>query len=260
MTLTRGTGRRKARLMLAAAAVLLAAAGCAASSPPGAPAASIGATLDRPVGSLVLNLPLTDDAGHRTTLGAFAGKLIVLTDFLTLCQDVCPMTSANFAQLDRDVTAAHLAGRVQFVELTVDPARDTPARLRAYRTLFHAPPNWSLLTGAPIVIAHIWQYFGASYSRGPEDKPAGIDWLTGKKLTYDVDHNDVLVFIDQSGVERFVIDGLPDTGGRQPPGRLTRFLNDLGRTHLSRPGAGSWSVPDALTALSWLTKTRIRDQ
>lgn len=247
--------------MLAIGSALLTIAGCASSSPPGPPAASIGTTLDRPVGSLILNLPLTDDAGHHTTLGAFAGKVVVLTDFLTLCQDVCPMTSANFAQLDRDVTAAHLAGKVQFVELTVDPARDTPARLHAYRRLFRAPANWSLLTGRPVVIAHIWQYFGAAYSRSPEEKPAGVDWLTGKKLTYDVDHSDVLVFIDDTGAERFVIDGLPNTAGHHlPPRVLTRFLDDLGRRHLARPGAGSWTVPDALAALSWLTHTEIHDR
>ena len=106
----------------------------------------------------------------------------------------------------------------------------------------------------------MWKYFGATYSRGPADKPAGIDWMTGKPLTYDVDHNDVLVFLDPSGTERFVIDGLPNTGGHRPPSALTKFLNDLGRTHLTRPGAGSWTVPNALTALSWLTKTRIPDR
>lgn len=148
---------------------------------------------------------------------------------------------------------------MQFVELTVDPTRDTPARLHAYRRLFHAPRNWSLLTGKPTVIADIWKYFGASYTRGPEDKPAGIDWLTGKKLTYDVDHSDVLVFIDASGAERFVIFGLPDTGGRRPPAALTRFLDALGRRHLAHPGPTSWTVPDALAALSWLTRTKIHD-
>lgn len=232
--------------------------GCSSSAPPGPPPESVGSTLDRPVAPLILSLPLTDDRGHRTSLGAFAGKVVVLTDFLTLCQDVCPMTSANYAQMDRAVAAAHLAGQVQFVELTVDPARDTPARLHAYRRLFDAPANWSLLTADPSVIARIWKYFGAAYSRGPEDKPAGVDWMTGKKLTYDVDHSDVLVFIDKTGAERFVIDGLPNTQGRQPPGRLLRLLSALGRRHLSRPGFGSWTVPQALTALSWLTHTRLR--
>ena len=91
--------------VLAATAALLAllATGCSSSSPPGPPAASIGATLDQPVPPLIADLPLIDDTGHTTNLNAFPGKVVVLTDFLTLCQDVCPMTSANFAQLDADV-------------------------------------------------------------------------------------------------------------------------------------------------------------
>ena len=238
--------------------VLLASAACAsASSQPGPPAASIGTTLDRPVPASVASLPLTDDTGHLTSLDAFRGKVVVLTDFLTPCQDVCPMTSANFAEMDRAVAAAHLSGQVQFVELTVDPGRDTPARLRAYRKLFDAPTNWALLTATTPVIAQVWKFFGAFYARGPEDQPAGIDWMTGHRLSYDVDHSDVLIYLDRSMHERFVIAGLPNTQGGRLPTSLTRFLNDLGRTHLTQPGAGSWTVPDALTALSWLLKTSV---
>jgi hypothetical protein len=42
------------------------------------------------------------------------------------------------------------------------------------------------------------------------------------------------VFIDKSGVEGSVIDGLPHTGGSQPPAALKRFLDDLGRERLAR--------------------------
>lgn len=258
MTRRGAPGRRAPRGLLAGMLTLLAVAGCAGTATPGPPAASIGTTLDRPVPSSIANLPLVDDFDRATSLGAFRGKIVVLTDFLTLCQDVCPMTSANFAQMDRAVAAAHLSRRVQFVELTVDPARDTPARLHAYRTLFHGPSNWSFLTADAPVIAKVWKYFGAAYRRSPEDTPAGTDWMTGKRLTYDVDHEDVLVFLDDTGAERFVISGLPDTDGHRPPSPLTRFLDELGRRHLGKPGTASWTVPDALAALSWLAGAKIR--
>jgi cytochrome oxidase Cu insertion factor (SCO1/SenC/PrrC family) len=52
---------------------------------------------------------------------------------------------------------------VQFVQLTIDPARDTPARLAAYRQLFRpVPRNWSTLTGPAATISAIWKYFAAS--------------------------------------------------------------------------------------------------
>ena len=43
-----------------------------------------------------------------------------------------------------------------------------------------------------------------------EGNPPGTDWLTGKALTYDVDHEDTLVYLDASGRERFVVVGNPN--------------------------------------------------
>jgi protein SCO1 len=242
--------RRGLIACLAGAAVLLSACG---TSKPRPPPASIGSAVDWQVPAAIASAPLTDDTGRTTDLAAYRGKIVVLTDFLTLCQDVCPLTSANFTQMNKAVTAAHLASRVQFVELTVDPERDTPARLHAYRELFNAPPNWSLLTASPQVITQIWKYFGAWYKKGPEDSPAGIDWWTGRPLSYDVDHQDILVYLDSHGHERFLISGLPATQGHLPPVTLNRFLNDLGRTHLTHPAGDAWTVAKALKPLSWLT-------
>lgn len=242
---------------LAGVAVLLSACG---TSKPGPPPAAIGSVVDWQVPAAIASAPLTDDTGRTTNLAAYRGKTVVLTDFLTLCQDVCPLTSANFGQMDKAVAAAHLASRVQFIELTVDPQRDTPARLRAYRKLFNAPANWSLLTASPQVITRVWKYFGAWYSKGREDSPAGIDWWTGRPLTYDVDHQDILVFLDSHGHERFLIDGLPNTEGRIPPAKLNQFLDDLGRTHLNHPTGDAWTVPQALQPLSWLAGTNLHAQ
>jgi len=58
--------------------------------------------------------------------------VVVLAPFLSLCQDECPLVTGAFLALQRDVRAAGLGGRVAFVEATVDPGRDTTARLAAY--------------------------------------------------------------------------------------------------------------------------------
>ncbi len=214
--------------------------------------------LDSQIPAAVANAPLTDETGRATSLAAFRGKTVVLADFLTLCQDICPMISANIGQMDRAVAAAHLAGQVQFIELTVDPQRDTPARLSAYRKLFDASPNWSFLTASPAVIAQVWKYFGAWYQKQDEDSPAGFDWWTGQKLTYDVDHQDVLVYLDKSGKERFLIVGPPNTQKHLLPAKLDKFLNQIGREHLNDPAADSWTAPQALQPLSWLTGANLQ--
>jgi protein SCO1/2 len=184
-------GRLAGVLAVSALAVTACASGPGA---PGPPSAYLGTVVDTPVPAAVANLPLTTDMGQVTSLAAWHGQVVVLTDFLTLCQEICPLTTGNLLMMDHAVTAAGLGRRVHFVELTVDPSRDTPSRLRAYRKVIGAPANWSLLTGSPAVIGQIWRYFGVRYQRVAEGRPPGTDWLTGKTLSYDIDHEDALVY------------------------------------------------------------------
>jgi protein SCO1 len=243
----------------ALAASALAATGCGGG--PGAPAppsAYLGTALDRPVPHGVADLPLTTDAGKPTSLAALHGQVVVLADFLTLCQETCPLTTGNLLVMDRAVTAAGLGGRVRFVELTVDPNRDTPWRLRAYRRLVGAPANWLLLTGSPAVIGQVWRYFGVWYQQVAEDSPPGRDWLTGRPLTYDITHQDALIYLDEKGRERFLVVGSPDAAGAPVPPALRRFLSAQGRTDLNHPDASTWTAAEALTPIAWLTGQPIR--
>ena len=241
------------RLAVAGAASALVVTACGGRAVPGPPSAYLGTVLDKPVPDSVAELPLTTDAGRVTSLAAMRGQVVVLAGFLTLCQETCPLTTGNLLVMDRAVTAAGLGRRVRFAELTVDPGRDTPARLRAYRALVGAPSNWSLLTGRPDVIERIWQYFGVWYQRVAEGSPPGTDWLTGKPLTYDVTHQDVLIYLDTSGRERFLVVGAPNATGAPVAPALRRFLSAQGRADLSHPDASTWTAAEALSPIAWLT-------
>ena len=179
--------------------------------------------------------------------------MVVLADFLTLCQETCPLTTGSLLTMDRAVAAVGLARRVRFLELTVDPTRDTPSRLLAYRALVGAPANFSLLTGSPAVIARIWRHFGVTYQRVAEGHPPGVDWLTGKPLTYDITHQDVVIYLDAKGRERFRIDGLPNTPRARVAPALRRFLSAQGRADLNHPDASTWTAAQALGPVAWLT-------
>ena len=242
--------------VLAAGAIV---AGCGGSAAvPGPPSAYLGTVVDRPVPAGIADLPLTTDAGRPTSLEAWRGHVVVLADFLTLCQETCPLTTGNLLVMDRAVMAAGLGNRVRFAELTVDPGRDNPARLRAYRTLTGAPANMLLLTGRPAVIARIWQYLGVWYQRVGEDSPPGIDWLTGRPLSYDVNHEDALLYLDAAGRVRFVIVGSPDASGAPVAPALRRFLSAQGRADLSHPDPSTWTAAQALSPLAWLSGRPIR--
>jgi protein SCO1 len=228
--------------------VLLAACG---SSAPAAPPPSQGLILDRPTPQTV---PLVNQRGQAVSLAGLRGKVVVLAPFLTLCQDECPLVTGAFISLQRDLSAAGLADRVVFVEATVDPGRDTVARLAAYEKEFGA--DWDLWTGTPDAIAAFWKPFGVEYQIVPEAQPAKIDWYTGKPLAYDVEHTDGYILINPSGRERFVDASAPNQKGTLNA-KLRGLLNDGGLHELQNPQAPDWTTADALASISWLLGTNV---
>jgi len=221
------------------------------SSAPAAPPPSQGLILDRPTPQTV---PLVNQQGQAVSLAGLRGKVVVLAPFLTLCQDECPLVTGAFISLQRDLSAAGLTHRVVFVEATVDPGRDTAARLAAYEKEFGA--DWDLWTGTPANIAAFWKPFGVEYQIVPEAQPAKIDWYTGKPLTYDVEHTDGYILVDPSGHERFVDASAPDQKGALNT-KLRGLLNVDGLHELQNPQAPDWTTADALASISWLLGTDV---
>jgi protein SCO1/2 len=248
---TGATARRRRTLALTAMTLvfvtLLSACG---SSSPAAPSASQGIIEDRSVPAI----PLITSSGTPTSLAAYRGKYVVLANFLSLCQDECPLITGAFIALQRDVRAAGLANQVVFMEVTIDPGRDSPARLAAYSKRFGA--DWPLLTGTPANLRALWKFFGIFVQIVPEDQPAKIDWYTGTPLTYDVNHTDGYILIDRTGHERFLDSNPPDLHGHLKPS-LTNLLNAGGLRNLHTQGKPNWTLSDALTSLSWLVGRNI---
>ena len=61
------------------------------------------------------------------------------------------------------------ASHVQIVELSVDPKRDTPARLAAYAKLTGA--GWQFVTEPPSELAALAKFFGFTYEKVPQGTP-----------------------------------------------------------------------------------------
>ena len=142
-------GRRLAATALVGLAALLAAC---SSSAPAAPPAGQGLVLDRPTPQ---HVALVDQHGRPVSLAGLRGKVVVLAPFLSLCQDECPLVTGAFLAMARHLQTAGLAHRVAFVEATVDPGRDSVARLAAYQKEFGA--DWELWTGTPAQVADFWK-------------------------------------------------------------------------------------------------------
>jgi cytochrome oxidase Cu insertion factor (SCO1/SenC/PrrC family) len=87
---------------------------------------------------------LTDQTGHRRTDVDFRGKVVVLYFGYTYCPDVCPTELQSISLALEKLGAA--AEAVQPLFITVDPERDTPARLADFVSSFH--PRLIGLTGS----------------------------------------------------------------------------------------------------------------
>ena len=206
------------------------------SSPRVSAAVAGGTTIDKPLA----DVPLLDEQGHRTSLAAFRGRYVVLAPSLTLCHEVCPLTTGALMQLQSELRAQGLGGRVVVAEATVDPWRDSPARVRAFKRL--TGTHIRFLTGTEAGVRRLWKTLGVAYQRVPQDAPPDIDWWTHKPERFDVAHTDGVFIIDPRGHLRAVLPGMPQVGGRLPA-RLTRLLNDEGRANLHHPDT-PWTVDE----------------
>jgi cytochrome oxidase Cu insertion factor (SCO1/SenC/PrrC family) len=89
------------------------------------------------------------------------GDTLVVLDFVyTTCTTVCPVLSAVFARVQGRL-GDRLGTEVQLVSLTVDPTRDTPARLKAYSTQLGAKAGWRWLTGRQDSVRQVLVGLGA---------------------------------------------------------------------------------------------------
>lgn len=68
--------------------------------------------------------------GTRTSFAATGGRVRITTMIYSHCPGVCPLTIEALRGIDRQLTAEQ-RGKLSFVLLSLDPARDSPRTLRA---------------------------------------------------------------------------------------------------------------------------------
>ena len=219
-----------------------------------------GTYLTSALSNEVLGLKFFDQNGDEFTLGELKGKYIVIANFLTSCQEVCPMTTANMRVIADKVAAAGMADKIAVVEITVDPQRDTAERLAAYQALFGST-SWTLASSTEENLMILWDFFGVLPERMDYTKEQQAefpkDWQTGEASTYDVMHSDLVMVIDSESNWRWLDLGHPATVDGKLPPKLRAYLNAEGIEHLEEPTPEDWTVKGVLAALSTLTGTEI---
>lgn len=215
-----------------------------------APSVAVGTVVD----DQIPDIALIGSDGRPTSLASMRGKTVVVADFMTSCQEECPITTGALESLRRDIAAAGLGAQVAIVEVSIDPARDTPARLRAYAR--RTGVGMTFLTGTPANLAALWRFFGIYVQKVAESRPPNIDWQTGRPYTYDIAHQDGVFFLSPNGHERFVIGGDANVGGVLPA-PLAAMLDQVGRSKLRAAQPDTWTVPQVLQVLHWMTGRKV---
>ena len=132
---------------------------------------------------------LVDQDGRRVTEKDFLGKYMLVFFGYTYCPDVCP-TELQVMNAALDQMGPE-ADRIQPVFVSIDPARDTPAVLKAYVGNFS--PRLIGLTGTPEEIAAIAKAYRAYYAKA-SNSSSNTDYL--------MDHSSIIYLMGPDG--RFV--------------------------------------------------------
>jgi len=221
-----------------------------------------GTYLNEPIPADVLNLPLVDENGRPFTLESLKGKTVVLTNFLTSCQEICPMTSANMRDIGDAIVNAKASSKIKVLEITIDAKRDVPSRLLAYQNLF-ATKNWVLAWGSAADLAKLWDYFGApatmeEFSKADQEVNPP-DWQTGKPSAYDMMHAEIVIVIDEKSTWRWLDLGAPEVGSSGIPEKLKAYLTPDGLKNLAKPEGNGWKVSAVYSALMDITGVQIEN-
>jgi protein SCO1/2 len=142
-----------------------------------------GGTYDPPNQAKPINL--TDQNGNPFSLDQMKGKVTLVYFGYTYCPDFCPTTLLDIQRVEEAL--GEEAADVEVVFVSVDPARDTEARLQEYMEFFG--PDYYAVRGSEEQTRDIARDWNIMYAAKEPDE-------NGRYL---VDHTTSLFAIDREG-------------------------------------------------------------
>jgi len=136
-----------------------------------------------------------DQTGAARTLDDYRGRTVIIGFVYTSCKDECPLITRKFGSLETLLPE----DRFHLIEVSIDPAHDSPRVLAAYARRYDVhPARRTLLTGTPDAIADFERQLGVSV----------IDNGRGTII-----HNSRTVIVDAGGHIADIIDEVGWTPG-----------------------------------------------
>jgi len=145
------------------------------------------------------DVELIDQLGTSISLQSLleADQPIALNFIFTTCTTICPVMTATFAQMRRELGDA--GDQVRLVSISIDPEYDRPDKLKTYAEQFRAGDGWDFLTGdsndVVLVLKSFDSYAGSKMNHEPITllkSPGSSSWTrieglaSGKDLANEV--------------------------------------------------------------------------
>jgi protein SCO1 len=123
---------------------------------------------------------LTTQDGKQLSLSDTKGNVLLVSFIFTTCNGSCPATTSRMVSVQQELARRGdlKDGRVQLLSITLDPARDTPAKLQDYIKLYDIDPKtWTFLTGSVETVNKTlagWGMWARPAANGQLDHPSRI--------------------------------------------------------------------------------------
>jgi protein SCO1 len=126
-----------------------------------------GATASVP--QKIPNATVVDQDGHRLSFyqDLVRGHTVAIDFIFTGCSTFCRPVTANL-QAAQEQLGGRVGRDIRLISVSVDPANDTPAKLKSFGAQFDVGPGWAFVTGDKVEIDRLLAAFGVG-THGPED-------------------------------------------------------------------------------------------
>ena len=116
------------------------------------------------------NRVLTDQDGRQVRFydDVLRGRTVLVGWIFTSCPDACPLLAARALAIADAAASAGVPPRT--VNLTTDPRRDRPERLKVWAARFGTYADWRLLTGAPADLREVAKRLGQAVDEERPDR------------------------------------------------------------------------------------------
>ena len=120
-----------------------------------------------------------DQRGTERTLASLRGRPQLISLVYTNCTSICPFTVAAIQLVEQKA-----GDRAGYVLVSLDPARDSPARLAEYAAQRQLTSRWTLFSGAEGSVRELAALIGVKYRRMQDG---------------EIDHSSTLTVLDAEG-------------------------------------------------------------